>query len=306
MGDAGPGGIWCYVKGGMGSVSNSIAKCAKDNNVDIECNKTVKSIIVENNKTKGVVLSDGTKIYSNNVISNCNPYTTYLEFLNKNELPKDFIKEVESIDFSSATFKINLAVDSLPNFSCIPTKNNEPGPQHRGTIHFIENMEQIEKGYRDALQKKPSKYPIIEMTIPSSLDKTISPEGKHVVQLFTQYAPYELENGKSWDDEGRKEEYAKSCYDIIEKYCPGFKKSIIGEDLLSPLDLERIFGLKGGNISHGSMRLDQLFWYRPIKGYSRYSSPIDGLFICGAGSHPGGGVMGAPGRNCAKIILSKK
>jgi phytoene dehydrogenase-like protein len=306
MGDAGPGGIWCYVKGGMGAISDSIAQCAKDRGVEIQCNQSVKSIIVEDKKAKGVLLSDGTKIYSDKVISNCNAYTTYLEFMDKNVLPKEFVKDIEAIDFTSATFKINLAVDSLPNFKCIPTVNNEPGPQHRGTIHFIENMEQIEQGYRDAVQKKPSKYPIIEMTIPSALDKTIAPEGKHVVQLFTQYAPYELEEGKSWDDPGRKEEYANSCYDVIEQYCPGFKKSIIGEDLLSPLDLERIFSLKGGNIFHGSMRLDQLFWYRPAPGYSRYSSPIEGLFICGSGSHPGGGVMGAPGRNCARVILKNK
>lgn len=306
MGDGESKGTWAYVRGGMGAISEAIAKSAREHGVDIELNCSVKDIIVDNNVAKGVRLEDGTELFGNTIISNCVTHTTFTKFIDPKILPKDFVEEVESIDYTSATFKINVAVNQLPNFKCIPTIDNQPGPQHRGTVHFVETLEQIEEAYMEAKLKRPSKRPVIEMTIPSALDNTLAPPGQHVVQLFTQYAPYELEEGKSWDDKGRREEYAESVFNVIEEYCPGFKKSIIGTDLLSPLDLERVFGLKGGNIFGGSIRLDQLYWARPVKGYSRHETPIKNLFLSGCSTHPGGGVLGAPGRNCANVILKKK
>jgi len=279
----------------------------------------------------GVVMEDGTEVHSDIVLSNCDPHTTFLKLVPTTDLTKftseEFQRNIKSYDFASATFKINLAVSRLPNFKCFPNKNFArdpengkeyplPGPQHFGTIHFLDNLEQLDEAFNDALSGNPSKRPFIEMTIPSSVDDSLvfapaRPKANHVVQLFVQYAPYKLADDpltgkpRSWSDPGRREAFAKACYDVIEQYAPGFTESIIGEDLLSPLDLERIFGLTGGNIFHGSMGLDQLFWLRPAAGYSRYKTPFKNLYLCGSGAHPGGGVMGASGRNCAHVVLAE-
>lgn len=303
-------GVWAYVKGGMGSITQALAKSALEKGVEIRTNQIVSSIIIgKGKKAEGIVLSDGSEIKSKIVVSACDPDKTFLRFVNDkypDVLPEKFRKRIESINYNSATFKINLAVDKLPNFTCYPnSQDGKPGPQHYGTIHFEEHIDEIHSSYSQSyLTNLPSKRPIIEMTIPSSLDKTLAPEGKHVVQLFTQYAPYHLPKGSSWDDPGRKEEYAQSVYNVIEEYAPGFKSSILYQDLLSPLDLERTFSLKGGNIFHGSIALDQLYWQRPASGFSRHDTPIDNYFLAGSGSHPGGGVMGGPGRNCANVILN--
>lgn len=309
MGDGETKGSWSYVRGGMGQISNSIAKFAQSKGVDIQLNSEVKEIITEYDQTlkkhvaKGVRLADGTEYFSDKIISNCVAHTTFNKFIDPKILPEDFIKEVNNIDYTSGTFKINVAVKELPNFKCIPNVNNQPGPQHRGTVHFIENLEQIETAFLEAkTTKRPCKRPVIEMTIPSALDNTLAPSGQHVVQLFTQYAPYELDQG-TWDDKGRKETYAESVFNVIEEYCPGFKNSIIGSDLLSPLDIERTFGLKGGNIFGGSIRLDQLYFNRPVRDYEGHDSPVENLYLSGCTTHPGGGVMGAAGRNCAKEVL---
>lgn len=225
--------------------------------------------------------------------------------------------------------KINCAVDKLPNFECLPTpKNVHHAPHHRATIHFENSVSEMETAYQEAVRGKLPKKPIIEMTIPSSLDSTIAPEGKHVVQLFIQYAPYELHPSEgTWEDPSLKERFADRIFSIIEEHVPGFSQSVIGRDVLSPLDLERVFGLYKGNIFHGSLSLHQLGYARPAPGYSSYRSPIPGLYMCGAGrtridgshaledwleakqvsfvgAHPGGGVMGAAGRNCAMTVLS--
>lgn len=172
-----------------------------------------------------------------------------------------------------------------------------------GTIHIgSESMAEIDSAYRDALNGLPSQRPIIEMTIPSVLDRTISPPGKHVVNLFIQYTPYKTLEG-SWQDPACRESFAQRCFALIDEYAPGFSSSVIGYDMLTPPDLEREFGLTGGNIFHGAMALDSLFLMRPVKGWSNYRTPLQGLFMCGSGAHPGGGVMGAPGRNAARVVL---
>lgn len=212
------------------------------------------------------------------------------------------------VDYSCASFKINCAVDRLPNFSCMPSPSDgTPGVMHRGTIHFENYMHEIDAAYREAAIGIPATRPVIEMTIPSSLDSTLAPAGKHVVQLFVQFAPYEVDPSiGSWADESFKNAFADRCCAIVDEYCPGFSSSVIGRDVLSPLDLEQIFGLHRGSISHGAIGIHQIAYARPVPGHSSHRTPVPGLYLCSAGNHPGGGVMGAAGKNCARIVLSDK
>jgi phytoene dehydrogenase-like protein len=210
------------------------------------------------------------------------------------------------LDFSCGAFKINCAVNELPNFTCFPSpKDGSVGPMHRGTVHFESQMEEIELAYREALLGKPATRPVIEMTIPTSVDRTIAPPGKHIVQLFIQYAPYDLHpKVGSWADPQFKDAFVQRCLTIVDEFCPNFSSSVIGIDAISPLDLERIFGLHKGSISHGALGLHQLGYARPVPGYARHRTPVHGLYLCSAGTHPGGGVMGAGGHNCSKVVLS--
>ncbi|GJM95071.1 hypothetical protein PR202_ga11767 [Eleusine coracana subsp. coracana] len=254
-------------------------------------------------RVEGVALTDGTEIHSSIVLSNATPYKTFVDLLPANVLPENFLCSVKTADYSSATTKINVAVDRLPQFQCCKGINPEGGPEHMGTIHIgSESMEEIDIAFREAESGVSSKRPVIEMTIPSVLDKTISPPGQHVINLFIQYTPYKLSEG-SWQDPDVRKSFAERCFSLIDEYAPGFSSSVVGYDMLTPPDLEREFGLTGGNIFHGSMGLDSLFLMRPAKGWSDYRTPVKGLYLCGSGAHPGGGVMGAPGRNAASIVL---
>lgn len=261
-------------------------------------------------------MADGTTLKAKVVVSGTTPYHTFLELMpglsrdsgNAEEaspLPRDFQHHVRFTDYSCGAFKINLAVDKLPNFLCMPnTSSTKPGPQHCGTVHFETRMEEIENAQREASLGMPATRPVIEMTIPSALDTTISPAGKHVVQLFVQYAPYDVDPKIGhWADDSFKNAFADRVCRIVDELAPGFSDSVIGRDVISPLDLERIFGLHRGNIFHGSLSLHQLGYARPAFGYSSYRTPMQQLYLCGAGTHPGGGVMGAAGRNAAHAIL---
>lgn len=293
-------GVWGYVRGGMGSLSEAIAGAARAFGARIETGQTVKEIVLRHDRADGVVLEDGTELHARTVLSNADPRTTFRKLLPDDSLPDGFRRHIDSLDFSSGVTKINLALDRLPDFRACP--GDSPGPQHRGTIHFTSTIDEIEAAYRDALAGKSSARPVIEMTIPSSIDDTLAPAGQHVASLFVQYTPCTLDDG-SWDDPGRKERFADRVLELIEGYAPGFTASVLHRDVLSPLDLERIFGLTGGNIFHGAMSPDQLFWLRPAPGWSRYHTPVRGLYLCGAGAHPGGGVLGAPGRNAAMVAI---
>jgi phytoene dehydrogenase-like protein len=213
-------------------------------------------------------------------------------------LPDGFARAVQRIDYSSASLKINLAVSELPDFTCLP--GTSAGPQHRGTIHIGSMPDYIERAYDDAKYGEPSQRPVIEMTIPSTADLTLAPPGHHVISMFVQYAPYKLANG-DWDS--RKEEFADRCVAEVAKYAPNFPRSIVHRQVLTPVDLERTFGLTGGNIFQGAVSLHQLFNLRPVPGWSDYRTPIRKLYICGSAAHPGGGVMGACGRNAAREML---
>ncbi|KAL4376283.1 hypothetical protein GQ457_02G014240 [Hibiscus cannabinus] len=297
-------GIWSYVEGGMGSVSMAISNAASEAGAHIVTSAEVSQLIVDDSgKVNGVLLADGTVVQSSSILSNATPYKTFMELVPQNVLPDDFTRAIKYSDYSSATTKINLAVDKLPEFHCCNSIYPGSGPQHTGTIHIgSESMEEIDSACQDAVNGLPSRRPVIEMTIPSVLDKTISPPGKHVINLFIQYTPYNPSDGR-WDDPAYRESFALRCFNLIDEYTPGFSSSVIGYDMLTPPDLEREIGLTGGNIFHGAMGLDSLFLMRPVKGWSNYRTPLAGLYLCGSGAHPGGGVMGAPGRNAAKLVL---
>ncbi|KAK9228110.1 hypothetical protein WN944_021058 [Citrus x changshan-huyou] len=305
--------LWSHVEGGMGSVSLAISKAATKAGAHILVNTEVSQIMIgDSGEVDGVLLVDGTRVHSSFVLSNATPYKTFMGLVPRDVLPDDFLRAIKYSDYHSGVTKINVAVDKLPQFHCCKSSQLEVGPHHTATVHIgCESMEEIGSACQDAWNGLPSRRPVMEMTIPSSLDKTISPPGKHVVSLFTQYTPYKPSDG-SWEDPTYRESYAQKCFSLIDEYAPGFSSSVIGYDLLTPPDLEREFGLTGnltsqpetcGNIFHGAMGLDSLFLMRPVKGWSGYRTPVRGLYLCGSGSHPGGGVMGAPGRNAAHVVL---
>lgn len=317
MGEAaGKKGVWAYVQGGMGAISQSIAASAKNSGAEIVTSAIVKEISVRNGKASGVVMDDGSTIEAETVLSAISPYQTFHELMPASVSTSPAISPILAVyrhhikhtDFSCGAFKINLAVNKLPNFTCYPSPaDGTPGPMHQGTVHFEQHMHEIDAAYKEAALGKPATRPVVEMTIPSAVDKTLAPPGQHVVQLFVQFAPYDVDPAiGSWANPAFKQAFVDRCLSIVEEYCPGFKSSIIGMDVLSPLDLEQVFALHRGNIFHGSLGLHQLAHARPVPGFAKHRTPIDGLFLCASGTHPGGGVMGAPGHNCAKIVLSDK
>lgn len=291
-------GVWAYVRGGMGGLTQALAKAAIDLGVEIRLDSEVKTIIVDKGRASGVALSGGEVFYADQIASNVDANLTFLKMMDRKDLPADFVEAVERIDYSSASMKINVALDSLPNFTACP--GSEPGPQHRGTVHLCPDQDFIERGYDDAKYGRPSKDPIVECTIPSAVDPSVAPPGNHLMSMFVQYAPYHLKEG-TWDTQ--KDAFADRCFDIVEQYAPGFKDSVIARQVLSPVDLESVFNLTGGNIFQGAMPLHQLFMMRPVPGYAGYRTPVKGLFLCGAAAHPGGGVMGASGWNAAREML---
>jgi phytoene dehydrogenase-like protein len=292
-------GVWGYVRGGMGGISNAIASAAREKGAEIRTGAEVARILVKDGAVQGVALTDGTEIRAPRVASGADANVTFLKLLSNGDLPAPFVEAVRHIDYASASCKINIALSELPDFTAVP--GTAPGPQHRGTIHISPTMEYIERAYDDAKYGRPSQQPIIEATIPSALDDTLAPPGKYVMSMFTQYFPYKLAPGLSLEAE--KEKYADRCFDLMSQYAPNFKRSVIARQVLSPVDLEQRFGLTGGNIMQGVMSLSSLSFMRPVPGYADYRTPIRGLYLCGAATHPGGGVMGACGYNAAREIL---
>jgi phytoene dehydrogenase-like protein len=293
-------GVWGYVRGGMGALSNAIASAAKEGGAEIKVNAPVSRILTRDGRARGVVLADGTEYMADRVVSCVDANLTFLRLMDPKELPAEFVDSVKHLDYSSASCKINLALSEVPNFSCLP--GNAPGPQHRGTIHISPDRTYIEKAFDCAKYGYISENPVIEATIASSVDETVVPQGKHVMSMFTQYFPYKLAPDAGTLEENKKR-YAERCIDIMTEYAPNFRKSVIDYQVLAPADLERVFGLTGGNIMQGVMSLSSLGFMRPLPGYADYRTPIKGLYLCGAATHPGGGVMGACGYNAAREIL---
>jgi phytoene dehydrogenase-like protein len=292
-------GVWSYVRGGMGGLTQALAKAATDLGVEIRTEAEVARILVENGSATGVVLADGDELRARNVASSVDCRLTFETFLDPSILPPDFLAEIQRIDYSSASAKINVALSALPNFTAVP--GTSAGPQHRGTIHLCPDQDFIERGYDDAKYGRFSRDPIVECTIPSSVDPTVAPPGRHLMSMFCQYAPYTLKDAV-WDDATRNA-FADRCFDMVEQYAPGFKASVIDRQVLSPPDIERTFNLTGGNIFQGSMNLNKLFMFRPAPGFADYRTPVKHLFLCGAAAHPGGGVMGAAGANAARAMI---
>jgi phytoene dehydrogenase-like protein len=260
-------------------------------------NAEVRKILVRDGRAAGVALADGTEIRSPVIVSGCDPAVTFLKLVDPAALPGEFLQAVRRIDYSSASLKINVALSELPEFRALP---GAPGPHHRGTIHIAPTMDYIEQAYDDAKYDRPARNPVIEATIPSAVDPTVAPNGLHLMSMFTQYFPYRPREGTLED---AKEAFADRCFQIMNEYAPNFRRSVIARQVLAPKDIEDRFGLTGGNIFQGAMTPDQLFFLRPIPGYADYRTPVKGLYLCGAATHPGGGVMGACGYNAAREIL---
>lgn len=291
-------GVWGYMRGGMGSISQAIADAAKSYGAEVRTKAEVARILVKDGIVGGVALADGTELYAPIVASNADANVTFLRLMDPKTLPEEFAEGVRHIDYTSATLKINVCLDAVPNFKALPGR--EPGPHHRGTIHLCPDRDYLERAYDDAKYGRPSQSPILECTMASVVDPTIVPPGKHLMSMFIQYAPYKLREGH-WDQV--KDAFADRCFQIMDEYAPNFSKSVIARQVISPLDLERTYGLTGGNIFQGVMSLSNMFSLRPVPGWANYRTPIQGLYLCGAATHPGGGVMGACGYNAAREIL---
>lgn len=298
-------GVWGYVRGGMGGISQALAAAARGYGAEIRVEAPVERILVAGGRARGVALADGTEIRAARVASNADAHATLLRLVGESELDPEFAAAVRGIDYASPSLKINVALAELPDFTALPGGagaggGRAPGPQHRGTIHICPTLDYMERAYDDAKYGRPSAAPILECTIPSAVDPTVAPPGRHLMSMFVQYAPTNLRDG-GWD--AVKESFADRCFDVLAEYAPNFRRAVIAREVLSPLDLERRFGLTGGNIFQGAMTLGQLFFLRPVPGYADYRTPIRGLYLCGAATHPGGGVMGACGYNAAREIL---
>ena len=291
-------GAWGHSIGGMGNITQIMAKVCTQLGVEISLETPVAKVLVDGDRAVGVKLESGEEIAGKTIIGNVGPKLLYERLMDPADLPADFLRRIRAFKAGSGTFRMNVALSELPRFSALP----EPGEHLQSGIIIAPTLDYMDQAFTDAKAFGMSKNPIVEMLIPSIVDDTLAPEGQHVASLFCQQFAPTLPDGRSWDDE--RETAADLIIDTVEKFAPGFKSSVIARQIHSPLDLERKFGLIGGDIMHGNMSLDQLWAARPVLGHGSYRGPLKGLFMCGAGSHPGGGVTGAPGHNAAKEVLA--
>src|SRR5262250_2545390 len=287
---------WGFSRGGTGAISNAIAAAAREAGVEIRTQAPVAKILVKNGRACGVALPSGEEISASVVSSSVDPHLTFEKFLEPNELPGDFVQGVQRYKFRGSSGKVNLALSALPNFKALPG----PGAHLRGALSISPSVEYMERGYDDAKYGNFSRRPYVDMVIPSLTDPSVAPPGKHVLSCFVQYAPYKLAKG-TWDDQ--RELFGDNVIDTLSEYIPNIKKIIVGRQVLTPLDLEREFGLTQGNIFQGELSLEQLFFLRPVPGWAYYKTPIHSLYMCGSATHPGGGIMAAPGRIASQVIL---
>jgi phytoene dehydrogenase-like protein len=290
-------GAWGHARGGMGAITQAMGKEAERLGVDIRVGAAVTNVTMRGGRADGVALADGTEVRADIVIANVNPRLLYLELVDPRALDAEFLRRIRAYKCASATFRMNVALAELPRFECLP----EPGPHLASGIIMAPSLEYMERAYADARALGFSRAPIVEMLIPSTVDDTLAPKGMHVASLFCQHFAPELPQGRSWDD--ARDEAADLVIDTVTRYAPNFKSAVLARTALSPLDLERRFGLVGGDIFHGALTLDQLWSARPVLGYGSYRAPIRGLYMCGSGTHPGGGVSGLPGMNAAREVL---
>jgi phytoene dehydrogenase-like protein len=287
---------WGFSRGGTGAISNAIGAAAREAGAEIRTEAPVARILVKNGSAQGVVLESGEEIHADAVSSSVDPNLTFLKFIESRELPDDFIEEVRRYKYRGSSGKVNLALDGLPDFKCLPG----PGRHLRGAISISPSTEYMERAYDQAKYGEFSRRPYIDMVIPSLTDPSVAPPGKHVMSCFVQYAPYKLSHG-AWDEQ--RDAFGDAVIETISEYAPNLKSIIAGKQVITPLDIERQTGLTEGNIFQGELSLEQLFFLRPVTGWARYRTPIRKLYMCGSATHPGGGVMGAPGRLAALEIL---
>ena len=300
-GVGGKRGLWGFVRGGMGGITQAMAASARAAGVEIRTATRVARILTKNGRASGVVLENGEEITARAVISNADPKITFLKLLESSTVPADFLAAVRGLKIEGVSMKINLALDELPDFTCLP--GSAVAAHHKTTIHICPTLEYMERAFDDSKYGRPSARPMLEITIPTTYDSALAPPGKHVMNIFLQYTPYTLSPEVAPNWHALKERYADCVMGMIEEYAPGFTNRVLHRQVLSPLDLEEEYGLTGGNIFHGEMSVDQLFFLRPVPGWAKYRTPIRGLYLCGSGTHPGGGVMGAPGHNAAREVL---
>jgi len=289
---------WGFSRGGTGAISNAIAAAALELSVEIRTKAPVAKILVKNGRAIGVALQTGEEISANVISSSVDPHLTFEKFLEAGELPGDFLEGVRRYKFRGSSGKVNLALNALPNFKCLPGA----GAHLRGAISISPSMEYMERAYDDAKYGRYSRRPYIDMVIPSLTDPSVAPPGKHVLSCFVQYAPYKLAEG-TWDEQ--REAFGDNVINTLAEYAPNIKDIIVDRQILTPLDLEREFGLTQGNIFQGELSLEQLFFLRPVAGWAYYNTPVDNLYMCGSATHPGGGIMGANGRIASQVILKQ-
>ena len=290
---------WGLARGGTGAISNAIAAAAREAGVEIRTEAPIAKILVREGRTRGVVLANGDEIEADIVSSSVDPRITFMRMLGEEHLPPEFVEGVSRYKFRGSSGKVNMALDGLPNFTCLPGE----GPHLRGAISISPGIDYMERAYDDAKYGRFSRHPYIDIVIPTLTDPSIAPPGKHVMSCFVQYAPYHLAES-NWDAE--REAFGDTVVNTIAEYAPNFKDLILHRQVVTPLDLERDWGLSEGNIFQGELSLEQLFFLRPVPGWANYRTPVKGLYMCGSATHPGGGIMGAPGRNAAHAVLQDR
>jgi phytoene dehydrogenase-like protein len=292
-------GVWGHAIGGMGAITQAMARAASARGVDIRLQAPVREVLTERGRAVGAVTENGEVFRARAVVSNLNPKLLYQKLLDPAVLPAAFLERMAQWRCGSGTFRMNVALSELPDFTCLPGGQLEA--HHTAGIILAPTLRYMEQAYFDARSSGWSRQPIVEMLIPSTLDDSLAPPGRHVASLFCQHVAPQLPNGESWD--AQRERVADLMIDTVNAHAPNFGAAVLGRQIMSPLDLERTFGLIGGDIFHGALQLDQLFSARPMLGHADYRGPLPGLYMCGSGTHPGGGVTGAPGHNAAREIL---
>ncbi|MGZ8155026.1 MAG: phytoene desaturase family protein [Burkholderiales bacterium] len=289
---------WGFAKGGNGSVSGALAAAAREAGAEIRANAPVAKVLVANSRAAGVVLEDGEEIRASVVVASTDPRRTFMELVGREHLPDDFVQAIERFKFRGSSGKVNLALAELPDFTCLPGK----GPHLRGAISVSPSIDYIERAYDDAKYGEVSRKPYMDIVIPSMIDPSMAPPGRHVMSIFVQYVPYRVNGG--WTD-ARREAFGDAVIDTLAEYAPNIRRAILHRQVITPADIERIVGLSEGNIFQGELALQQMFFLRPVPSWAQYRTPVTRLYQCGSGTHPGGGVMGASGRNAALTILKE-
>lgn len=298
MGEHEGAGGWGFVRGGMGGLAEALAKCARRHGATIRTDAEIARVSIRGGRAVGVELTNGDTYRAATVVSNADPKTTYLRLLGREHLPPDVVEEIESFNTYSTAFKINFSLDHLPEYTAFDKEKLGPYPSY---VHIGPTIEYLERAYDDAKYGRPSARPWVTPVVPTLADPSLAPEGKHILNAFGGHAPYELADGE-WDDE-KREAFADTLVNTIAEFAPGIADAIIDRQILMPPDLERIYGLPQGHIFHGELSLDQLYLMRPVPGYADYRTPVKGVYLCGSGTHPGGGVFGVPGYNAAGRVL---